>query len=87
MKVTIEIDCTPIEARKFMGFPDVEPMQEAMMKELQARMSANLAKMDPEALIKQWFPLGAQGLDQMQKFFSGLASGGSKPKGPARNDG
>ena len=25
MKITIEVDCTPAEARSFMGLPDVEP--------------------------------------------------------------
>ncbi len=32
MKVTIEIDCTPIEARQFMGLPDVQPMQAAVWR-------------------------------------------------------
>src|SRR5262245_24852222 len=36
MKVKIEIDCTPIEARDFLGLPDVKPMQEAMMDQMQA---------------------------------------------------
>jgi hypothetical protein len=31
MKVTVEIDCTPAEARQFFGLPNVEPMQAAMM--------------------------------------------------------
>ena len=39
MKVTIEIDCTPIEARQFLGLPNVEPMQAAVMQQLEKRMS------------------------------------------------
>ena len=31
MKVTVDIDCTPEEARTFFGLPDVKPMQKAMM--------------------------------------------------------
>ncbi|MFY9972047.1 MAG: DUF6489 family protein, partial [Roseiarcus sp.] len=27
MKITVDVDCTPLEARQFMGLPDVEPMQ------------------------------------------------------------
>ena len=38
MKVTINIDCSPEEARTFMGLPDVRPMQEALLKELEARL-------------------------------------------------
>jgi len=30
MKITMNIDCTPDEARAFFGLPDVKPMQEKM---------------------------------------------------------
>ena len=40
MKVNIEMDMTPEEARAFMGLPDVAPMQKKMMDEMQARMKA-----------------------------------------------
>ena len=37
MKITIDIDCTPQEARSFLGLPDVEPMQQALMKMVQEK--------------------------------------------------
>ncbi|WP_348657889.1 DUF6489 family protein, partial [uncultured Thalassospira sp.] len=51
MKVTVNIDCTPEEARTFFGLPDVQPMQKAMMQEIEDRMKANLAAMDPETML------------------------------------
>ena len=42
MKVTIEIDCTPVEARQFFGLPNVEPMQAAVMQELEKRMLTDI---------------------------------------------
>ena len=69
MKVTINVDCTPEEARVFLGLPDVQPMQRALMDQLQDRMSANLAAMDPDTLTKTWLPLGMQNLEQWQRFF------------------
>jgi hypothetical protein len=30
MKVTVEVDCTPEEARGFLGLPDVVPIQQAI---------------------------------------------------------
>lgn len=69
MKVTIDVDCTPEEARHFLGLPDVKPMQDAMMQEIQDRMMANLQAMDAETLFKTWLPAQMQGLEQMQKFF------------------
>src|SRR4029453_9644836 len=55
MKVNVEIDCTPLEARLFFGLPDVQPMQTAVMDKLQKQMMANIEKVTPEALMKSWF--------------------------------
>ncbi len=69
MKITIDVDCTPEEARRFLGLPDVGPMQEQLLAELGRRMKANLESMDPEALMKTWLPAGMQGLESAQKMF------------------
>jgi hypothetical protein len=69
MKITIDIDCTPDEARHFLGLPDVKPMQDAMMRVIEERMRANLQAMDPDTLLKTWLPAGMQGVEQMQKMF------------------
>lgn len=68
MKISIDIDCTPEEARTFLGLPDVKPMQDALMQQLQERISANIAAMDPEVMLKTWLPVGLQNLEQLQKF-------------------
>jgi hypothetical protein len=75
MKVTIDIDCTPEEARTFLGLPDVRPMQEKMMEELQERMTAGIRSMSPEEMMKSWLPASLSGLEQMQQFFARMASG------------
>ncbi len=83
MKITIDVDCTPEEARAFLGLPDVVPMQRALMEEIGKRMNAGLEAMDPEALMKTWMPLGVQGLEQAQKVFwaqFGKAVGDDKGK-------
>jgi hypothetical protein len=69
MKITVNVDCTPDEARHFFGLPDVKPMQDALMQQIQDRMSANLQAMEPEAMLKTWLPAGMQGFEQMQKMF------------------
>jgi hypothetical protein len=71
MKFTVNVECTPEEARTFMGLPDVQPMQEAMMKDLTDRMRANMAAMDPETIMKTWLPASLQGAEQFQKMFWG----------------
>ena len=77
MKVTINVECTPEEARAFFGLPDVQPMQAAMMDEMQKRMKDGMASMDMTNLMKMWMPDaapggmsgGMPGLDQFQKMF------------------
>ena len=69
MKITINVDCTPAEARSFMGLPDVAPMQEAMLKEMQERTMANLQAMQPAEMIQAWLPMGMQNWMDLQKQF------------------
>ena len=87
MKVTIDIDCTPEEARRFLGLPDVAPLQATLMQEIEERMRSALRSTDPEVLFKTWLPASLQGWEQVQSFWRGMASGarpgGAKP-GPGR---
>lgn len=75
MKISFDIECTPEEARAFLGLPDVQPMHDALMKEVEDRMRANLQAMDPETMMKTWLPAGVQGWEQMQKMFWGQMTG------------
>jgi len=52
-----------------MGLPDVAPMQESMLRELQERMMANVTSMQPAEMIKAWFPMGFDSWLEMQKAF------------------
>jgi len=67
MKVTVDIDCTPAEARAFLGLPDVTPLNEAVVAEMQERMKANVAAMQPEGLMKTWTSFGLQAQDQFRR--------------------
>ena len=86
MKISLDIDCTPEEARRFLGMPDVSAMNEEVVADMQKRMLASLAAMDPEQLFNTWMPAGLQGLEQMQKMFwqqmaAASAKGGGKTSG------
>ena len=80
MKFKVDIDCTPDEARAFCGLPDVKPLQEALMPEVEERMRATLKAMDPEAMLKTWLPAGLKGFEQLQEFFLGQMAGLGKKK-------
>ncbi|WP_315837915.1 DUF6489 family protein [Bradyrhizobium prioriisuperbiae] len=76
MKVTVNIDCTPLEAREFMGLPNVAPMQESVMKQLEVQMMDNITKMTPEAMLRNWMSFAPE---QFQDLFK-MTFGGSKSK-------
>ena len=69
MKIKLDVDCTPEEARTFLGLPDVQPMQKAVMAEMSQRLTQAMAAMDPETMLKTWLPASIQGWEQMQKAF------------------
>ena len=72
MKINVEIDCTPEEARQFLGLPDLRPMQEAVMARLQQQMLDAVSAASPEALLKGWMPLLPQTPEQMQQAMTNL---------------
>jgi hypothetical protein len=80
MKFTMNVDCTPEEARAFLGLPDVKPMQEEMLKEVQKRLSASLKAMDPETVMKTWLPATLQGYEQLQEMFLSQMARFQNPK-------
>ncbi len=80
MKITIDIDCTPQEARRFLGLPDLESLQQGLMDEVRERLSENLAAIDPDVLLKTWLPVGVAGMEQLQKmFFAQFTGAGGEP--------
>ena len=69
MKIKLDIDCTPEEVREFFGLPEVKPLQEELLKEVQERLRANIKAMDPEAMLKTWLPTTLKGFEQLQEIF------------------
>ncbi len=68
MKITIDIDCTPGEARQFMGLPDLEPLQKAALAEIEKRMMAEFERYSLEGVLKTWLtPLSADWLQEMMR--------------------
>lgn len=84
MKIRIDIDCTPQEARSFLGLPHVEPMQAALVAQLQERLAQYLEAMEPDALMSAWLPGGIKGLTALQEQFlkhmAGMQDPDKKPK-------
>ena len=80
MKINVDVDITPEEARTLLGLPDVKPMQKALLEDVEVRMKKTLGAMEPDALFKMWLPAGVQSLEQWQKFIWSTMTGARESK-------
>ena len=83
MKMTVEVDCSPQEARAFLGLPDVSGLNEKLVEEMQNRMTANMAMLSPDELMKNWMAFGAGAQEQFTKLMTqaaGLGMGAARTK-------
>lgn len=80
MKVTIEIDCTPDEARSFLGMPDVRPLQEEIMADLRKRMLEAAKGFEPDQVLKTWMGASGESMEQMMRFWGQMAGAQGKDK-------
>jgi hypothetical protein len=83
MKITVEIDCSPVEARAFLGLPDVSALNARLVEEMQSRMTANMSMLSPDELMKNWMSFGAGAQEQFSKLMTqaaGLGAGSTRPK-------
>jgi hypothetical protein len=68
MKMTIEVDCSPEEARRFLGLPDVSGLNDHLVSEMSKRIDANINMLNPEEFMKNWMSFGTGAQEQFRKF-------------------
>lgn len=86
MKITIEVDCTPEEARSFLGLPDVSAANSVYVDNIIKAMQgvSNPAQMAEYA--QALAPMGQVGLKLFQSFVEGGMKAASGGKGPKASD-
>ena len=81
MKINIEIDCSPEEARQFMGLPDVEKANKVYVETIAQAMKGVSSVDQLQDYAKQLAPMGQLGLKVFQSFVESAAKGaGAKPR-------
>ena len=68
MKMTAEVDCTPEEARRFLGLPDISAMNEHLVAEMTKRIDSNMSLLNPEEFMKNWMSFGTGAQEQFRRF-------------------
>ena len=74
MKFNVTVECSPEEARRFIGLPDVTPINEALVAEMGKRMEANMKLMSPETMMSSWMSVGTQAQDAFLKLMTSGAA-------------
>ena len=76
MKLTIDIDCTPQEARAFLGLPDVEALNALIVEEMTTRAKERMDTLaDPDQFVAQMMNTGSKGMETMQAMMMAAMSG------------
>jgi hypothetical protein len=87
MKVTMEVDCTPEEARRFLGLPDVTKANEIYVDALANAMQGKGGFEQMQEMLKQVAPMGQFGLKLFQQMMeSGTAMGDAMSGNPRKNE-
>ena len=81
MKVNVEIDCTPEEARRAMGLPDLTPIHERYVQMMLDTMESGVKPEMVEAMMRNWAPMGEAGLSLWRQLFDQASGAGRKTGG------
>ncbi len=61
MKITVDVDCTPEEARRFMGLPDLTPVHDAYLDKFKSAITDGVTPETFETMMKAWTPMMPMG--------------------------
>lgn len=71
MKIHVEVECTPEEARRVMGLPDFTPVHEKYIATLTESMDGTIKPEMLETMLRSWAPMGEAGLNFWRQLFDG----------------
>ncbi|HVR90052.1 MAG TPA: DUF6489 family protein [Novosphingobium sp.] len=80
MKVNVEIDCSPEEARRFLGLPDVSKANDVYVDTISKAMKGVTSVDQLQDMAKQIAPMGQMGMKLFQQFMENSAAFGSGSK-------
>lgn len=73
MKITVDVDCTPEEARRFLGLPDLTPVHAAYVEKLQKLVGDGVTPDMVGDMVKQWGPMTEAGMNMWRTMLEQMA--------------
>jgi hypothetical protein len=74
MKITMDVECTPEEARRFLGLPDLTSVHEAYVEKMRNMAAEGVTPEMMGDMMKSWGPMSEAGMNlwrQMLEQMSG----------------
>ena len=73
MKIRVEVDCTPEEARRAMGLPDLTQVHERYVETALAAMQSGMKPETLDAMMRSWAPMGEAGMAMWRRLLDGAS--------------
>ena len=82
MQVNVNVECTPEEARTFLGLPDLKPIHDRYMQMVMDTMNGQTSLEQVEKMFRQLSPLGDAGLKMFSNMMDiSMGASGAKKSG------
>ena len=78
MKVTMDFDCTPEEARRLVGLPDLSSVHEAYLEKMRKAVTEGIGPEYFTELMKNWGPMSEGSITMWKTMFDQMSGGGKK---------
>ena len=73
MKITMDVDCSPEEARRFLGLPDLTPVHQAYVERMTKAVSDGVTPDAVAEMMKSWGPMSEAGMTMWRSMLEGMS--------------
>ncbi|HEX8466399.1 MAG TPA: DUF6489 family protein [Allosphingosinicella sp.] len=73
MKISVDVDCTPEEARRFLGLPDLTPVHDAYVQRMTKVAGEGLTAESAADMMKAWGPMNEAGMAMWRSMLEGMS--------------
>ncbi|AGH49758.1 MULTISPECIES: DUF6489 family protein [Sphingomonas] len=78
MKISVDVDCTPEEARRFMGLPDLSSVHDVYLEKMRRTIEDGITPDTLTSMIQSWAPMGEAGMGMWRQLFEQMSGTGKK---------
>jgi hypothetical protein len=78
MKISIDVDVSPEELRRFFGLPDLGPAQDLIVKKITQQVERGLDSNLVPSVMRSIIAGGVQSWEAYQKLVTGMLSAGAR---------